>query len=68
MTTIINPTESRIKAVFVRAHLRMLAAGMRNSRMSGTQILRAATEITGNKYKRGQYNAAIQDLTAHLDA
>lgn len=46
----------------LRGHLKMLDAGMKNSRMSGKAILDKASELTGNKYKRGQYKAAIADL------
>ena len=64
-TTIDNPgADKRIGAIFLRAHLRALAAGMTNSRLSGTRILAQATAITGNKYKRGQYKAALDDLNA----
>ena len=52
----------RFGAVLLRGHLKMLDAGMKNSRMSGTAILKKASELTGNKYKRGQYKAAIADL------
>jgi hypothetical protein len=68
-TTIENPGASnRFAAVMLRAHVRMLAAGMRNSQLSGTAILRKVTEVTGNRYKRGQYQAALADLNAMLDA
>jgi hypothetical protein len=46
----------------LRGHLKMLAAGMKNSRLSGKAILGKASELTGNKYKRGQYQLAIDDL------
>jgi hypothetical protein len=62
MTTITNPRDARIQAIFIRAHLRMLAAGMKNSRLSGTQILKAVSSITGHVYKRGQYAIALEDL------
>lgn len=52
----------RFGAVMLRGHLKMLDAGMKNSRMSGKAILDKASELTGNKYKRGQYKAAIADL------
>jgi hypothetical protein len=35
---------------------------MKNSRLSGTQILAKASEVTGQHYKRGQYQKAIDDL------
>ena len=52
----------RFGAVMLRGHLKMLDAGMKNSRLSGTKILAKATELTGKKYKRGQYKIAIADL------
>jgi len=52
----------RFGAVMLRGHLKMLDAGMKNSRLSGTKILAAATELTGKKYRRGQYKIAIADL------
>jgi hypothetical protein len=55
-----NP--NRFGAVMLRGHLKMLDAGMKNSRLSGTKILAKATELTGKKYKRGQYSIAIADL------
>jgi hypothetical protein len=67
MTTITNPRDARIQAIFVRAHLRMLAAGMKNSRLSGTKILEAASKLTGHIYKRGQYAIALEDLQRIID-
>lgn len=52
----------RFGAVMLRGHLKMLDAGMKNSRLSGTKILAGASELTGKKYKRGQYEIAIADL------
>ena len=52
----------KITALYLRAHLMMLEAGMKNSRLSGTQILAKASEVTGQHYKRGQYQKAIDDL------
>ena len=54
--------QPKIAALFLRAHLKLLAAGMKNSRFSGTQILAKASEVTGRAYKRGQYQVAIEDL------
>ena len=56
--------QPKIAALFLRAHLKLLAAGMKNSRFSGTQILAKASEVTGRAYKRGQYQVAIDDLNA----
>lgn len=69
MTTII-PTphnRQRIDAIFLRSHLRMLAAGM-SSRASKTMILAKAGQITGTKYKRGQFKLAADELTKWLEA
>ena len=52
----------RLGAALLRGHLKLLDAGMKNSRMSGTKILAKASELTGKKYKRGQYKIAIADL------
>ena len=52
----------RLQAALLRGHLKMLDVGMKNSRMSGTKILAKASELTGKKYKRGQYKIAIADL------
>ena len=57
-----NYDPRRFGAVLLRGHLKMLDAGMKNSRMSGKAILDKASELTGNKYKRGQYAIAITDL------
>ena len=58
----INPSDPKVQAVFLKGHLKLLSVGMKNSRMSGKDILNAATKITGNKYKRGQYTLALEDL------
>ena len=39
-----------------------MSLGMKNSKMSGKQMLALATNITGQDYKRGQYIKALQDL------
>lgn len=57
-----NYDPRRFGAVLLRGHLKMLDAGMKNSRLSGTAILKKASELTGKKYKRGQYSIAITDL------
>ena len=68
MTTIDNPAQSYVfMAVMIRGHLRLLDKGMKNSRMSGTEILKKAGQITGKPYKRRQYQQAIADLTAHIE-
>ena len=62
MTLIENPARPEAQAIFLKGHLKMLSLGMKNSRISGTQMLKLATNITGVKYKRGQYKEAIKDL------
>jgi hypothetical protein len=58
----------RFAAVLLRGHVKMLAAGMRNSRMSGKALLAKVSELTGNTYKRGQYDAALADLNQLIEA
>lgn len=62
MTTYIDGTDKRIGAIFIKAHLKMLSVGMKNSQYSGSTILKKATAITGKAYKRGQYELALTDL------
>ena len=66
MTTITDPGSDLVQAIFLKMHLGLLAKGMKNSRLTGTQILKAATAVTGRSYKRGQYQAAYDDLNAKL--
>lgn len=64
-TIIDNPGDNRrFQAVVTRSHLRLHALGMKHSRMPGTALLKHAAGLTGNKYKRGQYQQAVEDLTA----
>jgi hypothetical protein len=46
----------------------LLSVGLKNSKMSGKDILNAATRITGNTYKRGQYTLALKDLERFTNA
>ena len=50
------------QAIFLKAHLKMLAAGLKNSKYSGKTLLKIASRHTGKQYKRGQYLLAIRDL------
>jgi hypothetical protein len=63
--TIKNPTDPRVQAIFLKAHLKMLSMGLKGHN-SGITILAAASKITGEAYKRGQYTAALQDIEALL--
>lgn len=69
MYTIENPLQNpRFLAATCRAHLRLINAGMQPPR--GTRkgdVLRMAAWLTGKAYKRGEYKAAIADLTALLE-
>ena len=67
MITIDNPRDPAIRAIFLKGNLRMLSRGFKHSRMSGLQALTIATQITGNTYKRGQYDKAISDLQTIID-
>ncbi len=67
MTMITNPRDPKVQAIFLCGHLRLLILGLKNSRLSGTQILRLAGNITGKSYKRGQYRIARDDLEAFID-
>lgn len=70
MTTIIPIPENfnRLQAVFLKGHCQLMAKGMTHSRISKTEVLRKAGEITGKKYKRGQHQQAYEDLSAMLAA
>lgn len=61
-----NPARPEIQLVFLRAHLRLLAVGMKNSRLSGTELLRKVSAITGRAYRRGEYQIAIEDCNQIL--
>jgi len=67
--TISNPKAPRIQAVFLRGHLRCIAAGLQPSRgVRKGDLLAKAGNITGQTYKRGEYVRAIADLTAFIDS
>lgn len=62
MTTIERPDNTRFQAALIKSHLKLLSKGLKNSRMSGTLVLRAASKITNKPYKRGQYDKAVYDI------
>jgi len=62
MTTITDPASPLVQAIFLTMHLRVMQKGLKHSRYSGIQMLAKASELTGRKYKRGQYQLAIDDL------
>lgn len=69
MYTIENPLQNmRFMAATCRAHLRLIKAGMSPPRgISKGDVLNKAAGLTGRTYKRGEYKAAIADLTALLE-
>jgi hypothetical protein len=69
MYTIDNPRDSqRFMAATCRAHLRLINAGMTPPRgVRKVDVLNMAANLTGKPYKRGEYKAAIADLTTLLD-
>jgi len=68
MTIIENPANTRLMAVFIRAHVKCMAAGMNHSSLTRTRALELASQITGKAYKRGQHAIAASDLDAWIAA
>lgn len=62
MTTITEPSAPRFQAILIKGHLKLMSKGLTHSSISKTQMLKNASNITGKTYKRGQYEAAINDL------
>jgi hypothetical protein len=62
MTLITNPADPMVQAKFLKIHLKMMAKGLKHSKMSGTTLLGKVSALTGRTYKRGQYQLAIDDL------
>lgn len=62
MTLITNPADPLVQAKFLKIHLKLMAKGLKHSRMSGTALLGKVSALTGRTYKRGQYQTAIDDL------
>lgn len=69
MYTIDDPMHKpRFLAATTRAHLRLINAGMQPPRgVRKGDVLNKAANLTGKPYKRGEYKAAIADLTALLE-
>jgi len=69
MYTIENPMQNpRFLAATCRAHLRLINAGMAPPRgVTKGDVLNKAANLTSKAYKRGEYKAAIADLTALLE-
>jgi hypothetical protein len=68
MTVILNPASDEVQAAVIKAHLKMVKVGLMPSKgMTKTKLLKKASDITGVKYKRGQYDEAIFDLQKIVD-
>jgi len=63
-----NPPNNRMLALFIRAHVKCMAAGMNHSKLTRTRALELAGLITGKTYKRGQHAIAATDLDEWLAA
>lgn len=67
--TITDPAAPHVQAIFIRAHLRAVAAGGQpRAPMTRGGLLDLATSHTGKGYKRGQYQEAIADLTTFINS
>jgi hypothetical protein len=64
ITTVVLPPNMGAIRAFLKAHLKMMSLGMKNSRLSGRHLLEQVSLHTGKTYKRGQYDLAIRDLEA----
>lgn len=66
--TITDPASPHVQAMFTRAHLRMVAlGGQPRAPLTRGGLLNKAANLTGKPYKRGEYKAAIADLTAFIE-
>ena len=63
-----NPADPRMLALFIRAHVKCMAAGMNHSKLTRTRALQLAGQITGKTYKRGQHAIAAADLDEWIAA
>lgn len=61
--TSIDPRAAITQIIFLRAHLRLHAAGMKHSQMTGRQLLDKVGKLTGETYRRGAYTTALEDLS-----
>jgi hypothetical protein len=55
------------RAITVRSALRLAKIGMSVRGANKTQLLKIASEYTDRKYKRGQYDLAISDITVWIE-
>ncbi len=68
MTTVTTPYNiHRFSVLSLRGQMRLLHVGMISRGLNKTKALKTAGGITGRKYKRGDMETAITDLSAWLD-
>jgi hypothetical protein len=67
MTTIENPARPEVQAIFLKAHLKLHALGMKARGVRGGDLLKKAGVITGQTYKRGEYRRAFDDLKTYIE-
>jgi hypothetical protein len=69
-TSFSGSDQNIFQSLVIASALRLYAkTGMQANRAyTPTNMLKAASEYTGKKYKRGAYEQAAQDLTAYADA
>jgi hypothetical protein len=65
-----NPSDPIIQAIFLKPHLRLMSLGMTHSRLRQSDVLAAATALTGKPYKRGKpgLEAALNDVIEMINA
>ena len=63
-----GPQDVIFTALVLRGHMRLHLVGLKHSKLSGTKLLTRVAEVTGHTYKRGQYQAAFDDLNAIIEA
>lgn len=64
MTVITNPERKEVQALFLRGHCRLFKVEMTHSKMTASDLRRKVSHVTGNQYKRGEWDAMITDLSA----
>jgi hypothetical protein len=56
-----------VRAISVKSALRLAMGGLSIRGISKTGLLKIASEYTGKKYKRGEYQKAREDLTTWIE-
>lgn len=64
MTIVTDPARPTVQAIFLKAHLKLMKVGMKNSRVSQRGMLDKAADLTGKKYPNSKsgLDVAIADL------